>query len=56
MTWEGHVALTEDMRNIYRILDIDPEGKNDGRRWENNIKMGLKVKGCKVRISFTSSG
>jgi hypothetical protein len=56
MTWEGHVALTEDMRNTYRILDTEPEGKNDRRRWEDNIKMGLKVNGCKVWIAFTSSG
>lgn len=39
MIWEGHVALTEDMKNTYRILDTELERKNDRRRWEDNIKM-----------------
>lgn len=56
VTWEEHVALIQDMRNIHRILGTEPGGKNDRRRWEDNIKMGLKVNWSKVRITFTSSG
>jgi cell wall assembly regulator SMI1 len=35
-----------EMRNKYKILDGEPEGKRPlgrpGRRWEDNIKMDLK--------------
>jgi hypothetical protein len=46
MRWAGHVALTGDRRNAYRILVGKPEGKRPlGRprcRWEDNIRMDLR--------------
>jgi hypothetical protein len=28
MKWAGHVTLTEEMKNAYKILDGNPEGKS----------------------------
>jgi len=43
---DGHVTRMEKMRNTYRIIVENPEGKNPRERtrhrWENNIKIGLK--------------
>jgi hypothetical protein len=44
--WTRHIALTGDRTGAYRVL----AGRNEGRRplerprrrWENNIKMGLR--------------
>jgi len=45
MRWAGHVACTEERRDVYRVLVGKPEGKRPlGRprhRWEDNIKMDL---------------
>jgi hypothetical protein len=50
MTWTGHVACMEDMIKGYRILVGKPEGRRPcGRhrhRWENNIRMDLRVNRC----------
>ena len=46
MRWAGHVVLTEQSRNAYRVLMGKPEGKRPlarpRRRWEDNIKMDLR--------------
>jgi hypothetical protein len=43
MEWAGHVALTGEGRNVYRVLMGKPEGKTPlerpRRRWEDGIKM-----------------
>jgi hypothetical protein len=54
--WEGHVAHTGERRGVYRVLVGRPEGKRPlgrpRRRWEDNIKMGLKV--LRTRFEFVS--
>jgi len=49
MRLAGHVARTGDMRNMYKIFVGKPEGKivfgRPRRRWENNIRMGLREVG-----------
>jgi len=50
MTWVCHVALTEEVRNVFRILVWNSEGRNyleDRRKLENNIRMGLREIGWK---------
>jgi hypothetical protein len=51
MTWAGHVASTEEMRNVYKILIGKPEGKRpigrSRRRREDNIRIGLRELGWK---------
>jgi hypothetical protein len=46
MKWVGHVARMGEKRNAYRILVGEPEGERPlgrpRRRWENNIRMGLR--------------
>ena len=46
----GHVALTGDSRDAYRVLVGKPEGKRPlerpRHRWEDNIKMDLQEVGC----------
>jgi hypothetical protein len=48
MKWAGHVRRREG-RGVYRVLVGRPESKRPlgrpRRRWEDNIKMGLKEKG-----------
>jgi hypothetical protein len=43
MTWAGHVASTGEMRNAYKILMGNSEGKRPFRtptqKWEDNIRM-----------------
>jgi hypothetical protein len=45
----GHVARTDEIRNEYKILVGKPEGnrslRRSRRRWENNIKMDLRIIG-----------
>jgi hypothetical protein len=49
MRWAGHVARLGEKMNAYRILVGKPEGKRplkrSRRRWEDNIKMDLRL-GC----------
>jgi hypothetical protein len=50
MKWAGHVAYMGEMRNEYKILVRKPEEKRPlgrrRRRWENNIRMDLRVGRC----------
>jgi hypothetical protein len=45
LRWTGHVAHVGEMKNAYKILVGEPQGKislaKPRRRWECNIKMGL---------------
>ncbi|KAJ4434691.1 hypothetical protein ANN_23259 [Periplaneta americana] len=49
LSWAGHVACMGESRNAYRVLVGRPEGKRPlgrpRRRWEDNIKMDLRVVG-----------
>jgi hypothetical protein len=49
MRWVGHVARIGEGRGVYRVLVGRPEGKRPlgrpRRRWENNIKLDLRVIG-----------
>ena len=48
----GHIAYIEQFRNAHRDLARNSEGKrqwSSRRRWENNIKMGLREVGCDAR-------
>jgi hypothetical protein len=45
--WAGHVALMEEMRNVYKNNLIEkPEGKRrlgrNRRRWKDNSRMDLR--------------
>jgi hypothetical protein len=46
MGWARHVELKGEMRNVFCILVVKPEGKRPlgrpRRRWEDNIKTNLK--------------
>jgi uncharacterized protein YbdZ (MbtH family) len=46
MRWEGHVALTEEIRNAYEILVGKPQGKRPcmrySCRWEDSNRMDLR--------------
>jgi hypothetical protein len=46
INWVERVTRMGDMRNVYNILVGKPEGKRPlrrpRRRWEGNIKMGLR--------------
>jgi hypothetical protein len=46
--WAGHVACMEEMRNAYKILVVNPEGKRPlgrpGNRLED-IRMDLRERG-----------
>ena len=51
MGWAGHVVPMGEGGGVHRILVGKPEGKRPlgrpRRRWEDNIKMGLRgVGGC----------
>ena len=50
MRWSGLLALMGKRRGIYRVLVGKPQGKRPlgrpRRRWEDNIKMYLRVVGC----------
>jgi hypothetical protein len=49
MMWTGHVARMGEGRNVYRVSVGKPEGKRPlerpRRRWEDGIKMDLRVAG-----------
>jgi hypothetical protein len=49
MRYEGHVARIAEMRNMYKIVVVKPEGKIPRRRprcrWEDNMEMDLKETG-----------
>jgi hypothetical protein len=49
MRWAGNVARMGEMRGAYNILVGQPEGRRPlgrpRRRWEDNIKMGLRAIG-----------
>jgi hypothetical protein len=49
MRWEGHVALMDEGRGVYRVLVGRPEGKRPVGRprrwWEGNIKRDLRETG-----------
>jgi hypothetical protein len=49
MRWARHVARMWEGRGVYRVLVGSPESKRPlgrpRRRWEDNIKMGLRVIG-----------
>jgi hypothetical protein len=49
MKWAGHVTRTGEVRNAYKILVENSEGKirlgGPARRWEDNIEMDLKGTG-----------
>jgi hypothetical protein len=46
MRWAGHVARMGEVRGTYNIFVRRPEGRRPlgrpRRRWEDNIKMGLR--------------
>jgi hypothetical protein len=52
MTWEMHLECMGQMKNAYKILVGEPEGKRTlgrcRRRWEDNIRMDLKKIGWEV--------
>ena len=49
LRWAGHVARMEEIKSAFRILTDKPTGKrplgSPKCRWEDNIRMGLKVIG-----------
>jgi hypothetical protein len=50
MRWEGYVARVGERRGVYMVLMGRLKGKRSlgrpKRRWEYNIKMGLREVGC----------
>ena len=50
MRWAGHVARIVVEMGVCRILAGRPEGRRplgrSGRRWVDNIRMGLQEVGC----------
>jgi hypothetical protein len=52
LRWAGHVARMGARRGAYRVLVGKPEGRKPlgipRRRWEDNIKMGLREVGWGV--------
>jgi hypothetical protein len=56
MRWEGLVARIGEERKVYKVLVGKPEGKRPlGRprlRWEDGIRMDLKVSGWGMWIGF----
>jgi hypothetical protein len=49
LRWAGHLARMLVRRGAYRVLVVKPEGRRPlgrpRRRWEDNIKMGLREVG-----------
>jgi len=49
MRWVGHVVRTGEIRNVYKILVGEREGKRPlgrpRRRWENSIRKDLGESG-----------
>ena len=52
----GSCSTYEGEENIYRVLVGKPEGKKTvgrpSRRWEHNIKVGLKVTGWGWGVNY----
>jgi hypothetical protein len=52
MKWAGHIARMWEGIGVYRVSVGRPEGKRPlgrpRRRWEDNIKMGLRETGIDV--------
>jgi len=50
MRWAGHVARMGEGRGVYSVLVGKTVGRRPldrpRRRWENNIRMDLRVVGC----------
>jgi hypothetical protein len=46
LRWAGHVARMGERKGAYRVLEGKPEGRRPlrrpRRRWEDDIKMGLR--------------
>jgi hypothetical protein len=51
MRWAGHVACIGEMRNAYKILVGETEGKRSLRRWEDNISIDLRMGICGLDAS-----
>ena len=53
LRWAGRVAKLEEDRNAFKILTAKTAGKRPlgrpRRRWEDNIRMDLKVIGINTR-------
>ena len=53
LRWAGHVARMEEDRSAFNILTGKPTGKGPlgrpRRRWEGNIRIGLKEIGINTR-------
>ena len=53
LRWAGHLARMEEDMSAFRILTGKPTGKRPlgrpRRRWEDNIRMDLKVIGINAR-------
>jgi hypothetical protein len=56
LRWARYVACTKEMKNAYKTLFGNPEGKRPlgrpRRRWNDNIKTDVREIGWKVRIGF----
>jgi hypothetical protein len=52
MRWVGHVPWKGEMRNLYKIVVVKPEGRKQLRRsrhrWEDSIKIDLREMGLAV--------
>ena len=52
LRWAGHVVRMEEGRSAFKIVTCKPSGKRPSwrprRRWEDNIRMGLKEIGINV--------
>ena len=59
LKWTGHVVRMEEGRSSFKILTGTPGGKRPlgrpGRRWEDNIRMGLKEMGINTRNRVDST-
>ena len=53
LRWTGHVTRMERGRSDFNILTAKPNGRRPigryRRRWEDNIRMGIKEVGIKTR-------
>jgi hypothetical protein len=60
LKWAGHVARMGERRGAYRALVGKPEGRRPlgrpRRRWEYNIKMGLREVRWGRRLDQSGSG
>jgi len=53
LRWAGYVARMKEGRRAFKIIKSKPTGKRllggPRRRWEHNIRIGLKGKGINMR-------